>query len=79
LGHPAGPQWTIIPVENTKVIGLTAPKVGTIVVPERFAAASHELFERWETVADLDFKMWVDWDTITCLDVTGLAYQAHVV
>lgn len=73
------PLWTILPVERAKVIGLQKPKVGTLVVPEQFAAASHELFERWETVADLDFKMWVDWDAITCLDVTGLEYQAHVV
>jgi len=73
------PGWTILPVENTKVIGLTKPKVGTIVIPGRTAAASHELFERWEAMADLDFKMWVDWDAITCLNVTGLEYQAHVV
>lgn len=73
------PGWAILPVENTKVIGLTKPKVGTIVIPTQMLAASHELFERWEAVADLDFKMWVDWEAIICLNITGLEYPAHVV
>ena len=46
------------------------------MVPKQFAAASHELFERWEAVGDLDFKLWVDFDAIACLNVTGLEYQA---
>lgn len=73
------PTWTIMPVENAKIVGFWKARVGTIQIPEQFAAASHELFERWEAVGDLEFKMWVDWTALTCLEVTGLEYQAVVV
>jgi hypothetical protein len=73
------PGWIMIPVERARVIGLKGAKVGTLVVAESFAAESHELFERWEAVADLDFQLWVDFDAITCIGLTGLEYQAHVV
>ena len=73
------PTWTIMPVEGAKILGIWKPKVGTIQIPEQMAAASHELFDRWEAVADLDYKMWIDWGALTCLEVTGLEYQAVVV
>jgi hypothetical protein len=72
------PAWVLLPVEGTKTIGFRKPRIGTIVIPEQTAAASLELFERWEAIADLDFKMWVDFEAITCLNITGLEYQALV-
>lgn len=75
------PGWTIMPVDRVQTVGIPqGTKLGTIVIPERFAAASHELFERWEAVGDLDFQMWVDKpEAIICLEIEGLEYQAHIV
>lgn len=71
------PKLTVLPVDRALPIGFTKPKVGIIVVPESFSAESHEMFERWEAVANLDYKVWVDWGKVTCLAVQ-VEYQGVV-
>ena len=73
------PKLIIIPVDRTRVIGFLKPKVGTIVVPETFGAESHEMFERWVAVANLDYKVWLDPKAITCLAISNIEYQGTVV
>lgn len=68
-----------LPVDRAHFMGMFAPKVGILVVPEVFGAETNEMFEKWTTSASLDFKLWVDWSVIGCMNVTGLAYQGHVV
>lgn len=71
-------ELTILPADRAYVMGLRKG-AGVLVVPESFGAESHELFERWEAVANLDYQLWVDWSKVTCLDIEGVEYQAHVV
>jgi hypothetical protein len=73
------PDWTVMPVDQAYVIGLNKPKVGVLIVPETFGAETNEMFEKWTTSAHLEFKLYVDWDALVYMAVTGLEYQGQVV
>lgn len=72
---------TLMPVDGSKLIGFRdgSSKVGVIVLPESFGAESHELFDRWEAVANLEYKLWYDPMEVFCVQMPKLEYQAHTV
>lgn len=69
------PNLSIMPVAQARVMGVR-PNVGVLVVPPEFAVASREMFDRWETHADLKFRLWVDWSKLRLLAFSDLDYQA---
>ena len=76
-------KFSLMPCDGAKLLGfsfqLVPTKVGILVVPETFGAESHELFDRWEAVANLSYKVWYDPKAVTCLNMPSLEYQASVV
>ena len=68
----------ILPVNGAPTLGLKG-KVGVIVVPERFDVQNREVFGRWEVLATLDVRVFVqDWSRMQPVEILGLAHQAQV-
>ena len=76
-------KFSLMPCEGAKLLGFRSgimpTKAGILVVPESFGAESHELFDRWEAVANLDYEVWYDPEAVTCLAMPPLEYQGSVV
>jgi len=73
----ADPSKRVLPVAGIQhILGLKAAKVGAIQVPLEFSIHNRELFDRWETGANLKYTLWVDWSTIVVKSIEGLEYQA---
>jgi len=69
---------TVLPVDDAHPMGL-AGSAGYIYVPSQFQAKSREFFSRWETVANLEFQIWLRLDALRPLTITGQAHEAQVV
>jgi hypothetical protein len=52
-------------------ITVEAP-LGYLKVPKAFEALSREIFDRWETGAELDFEVWVDLEKVRAYTVVGI-------
>jgi len=68
----------VLVAENARPMGLTG-HLGYLYVPEMFQAKDREFFSRWESVARLEFEMWVKEDALRPLNVTGMSHEAHLV
>lgn len=67
----------VLPVEGAEAIGLSG-KVGVIVVPEGFETASLERFDMWEALTGLEYEVWIDWSSVSVLQISGVPHQAVV-
>lgn len=68
------------PVAGSPFVGLQG-KVGAIV-PKSYRCESREVFDRWETAAEVKYELYVDWHRIAHVDWLGLPLrevQAEVV
>lgn len=67
----------VMPVEGAATMGLQG-KVGALVIGG-FQTGSHEMFDRWEVAAPLEYRLWVDWTKVKALKITGVAPYTEVV
>lgn len=72
------PKLQCVPIEGISPAGLVS-KVGTLVIPEAFDVQATERFNRWEVVANVPYKFYVNLKSLRLLPVMGIAKEAAVV
>lgn len=70
---------TVLPSDGANLIGFRRGKAGILVLPEIFGAETHEMFDRWEAVANLDYRLWYLPEAVVCVQTGPLTYQAQPV
>lgn len=72
------PTIKAVPVEGVSPLGLK-DIMGCLCVAETFQVESHELFQRWEIVASLEYKLYVfDLKSLFLLPVVGVPREGLV-
>lgn len=69
------PTVKAVPVEGVSPISLNG-ECGYLVVPSEFTVESSERFQRWEVVANLSFKLYVNKDAISVLNLIDVPQDA---
>lgn len=72
------PKLQCVPIEGVSPAGIVA-SLGTLVIPEEFNVQATERFNRWEVVANVPYKLYVNLKSLRLLPVIGIAKEAAVV
>jgi hypothetical protein len=71
------PKVQAVPVDGVDLIGITG-KIGTLVLPSEFQVVSQERFSRWEVLANIPYKFYVNWSSIRVLPLAGIVREGIV-
>jgi len=70
---------TVLPVEGVVgAVGIRGSAGVLVVRSESYECGGAEIFDRWEVAGSLEYQIYLDWEAVCRIEVSGVEHQAQI-